>query len=225
MRKNHYIIVLDVEGMSSAKPYNIGYIIGDRKGNIVQQRSYALPNNFWENLQNCLPAREMTHKNLQEILADFGAGDERKYNYISNCDFIEQFNKDIEEYKISQVWAYNCIFDNGAIRRLYDLIPLPEVEWCDIWSAIAASCLYNKKYVKWCLKNNFVTDKGNIKSSAEVVYAYLTNNVAFCEEHTALADVWIEYEILLKVFKSKKKLEKKQKKAIWKILGEIRDNI
>ena len=82
MRKNHYIIVLDVEGMSNAKPYNIGYIIGDRKGNIIQQRSYALPNNFWENLQNCLPAREMTHKNLQEILADFGAGDERKYNYI-----------------------------------------------------------------------------------------------------------------------------------------------
>ena len=52
MRKNHYIIVLDVEGMSNAKPYNIGYIIGDRKGNIIQQRSYALPNNFWENLQN-----------------------------------------------------------------------------------------------------------------------------------------------------------------------------
>lgn len=225
MRKNHYIIVLDVEGMSNAKPYNIGYIIGDRKGNIIQQRSYALPNNFWENLQNCLPAREMTHKNLQEILADFGAGDERKYNYISNCDFIEQFNKDIEEYKISQVWAYNCIFDNGAIRRLYDLIPLPEVEWCDIMSAVSASFLYNKKYVKWCLKNGFVTDKGNIKYSAEVVYAYLTNNVTFCEEHTALADVWIEYEILLKVFKSKKKLEKKQKKAIWKILGEIRDNI
>lgn len=225
MKKNHLIMILDVEGMSTEKPYNIGYIIGDRKGNIFKECSFALPNNIWGNLKNCFAAKEMTHNNIQEILSDFGGGDSRKYDYISNNDFLLTMAKDIEDFKICQVWAYNCMFDAGSLKRLDEFNILPEVEYCDIWSAIAASCLYNKKYVKWCINNGFLTEKGNIKSSAEVVYAYLTNNVTFVEEHTALSDVRIEYEILLKVFKSKKKLEKKQKKAIWKTLGEIRDSI
>lgn len=35
------IIVLDTEGMSSHNPYNIGYVVADRNGNIYLERNFA----------------------------------------------------------------------------------------------------------------------------------------------------------------------------------------
>ena len=32
-------IVLDIEGMSNCRPYNVGYIVGDKKGNIYLDTS------------------------------------------------------------------------------------------------------------------------------------------------------------------------------------------
>lgn len=227
MKTNHFVMILDVEGMRDEKPYNVGYLIGDRKGNIVLERSWALPNAIWSNLKNCLRAERMTKKNVEEILADFGSGDNRKYDYISNVDFMEQFKKDLEQYKISQVWAYNSNFDNGSITRLYDGRPMPDVTWCDIMSAACASICYKKKYVKFCMENGFVTAKGNIKYSAESVYAYLTNSPTFSEEHTGLADCHIEYQIYLAIIKKHKKLHKSLDKGErpWKELAEIRDTL
>lgn len=226
MKTNHFVMILDVEGMRDEKPYNVGYLIGDRKGNIVLKRSWALPNAIWSNLKNCLNAKRMTKKNVEEILADFGS-DNRKYDYISNVDFIAQFEADLEQYKVSQIWAYNEIFDNGSISRVYEGRPMPDVAWCDIMSAACASICYKKKYVKFCMENGFLTEKGNIKYSAESVYAYLTNNPNFKEEHTGLADCLIEYQIYLAVIKKKQKLHKNldNNERPWKELAEIRDSL
>ena len=215
------VMILDVEGISGKKPYNIGYIIGDNKGNIFMERSFALPNNFWENLQNCFNAREMTHKNLQEILSDFGAGDMRKYEYISNVDFISIFENDLKIFNVKEIDAYNCNFDKSSIRNLYENRIMPDVEWCDIWSEVVYSRCLTKKYVKFCKENGFVTDKGNIKTSAEVVYSYMTKNITFCEEHTGLADCGIEYELYLWAKSSKKKMVKKHPRQIWKVMAEL----
>ena len=56
-------IVLDVEGMSNKRPYNIGYIVADRYGSIYKKRSVAILSAIIENLNNCEQAKEMTHKN------------------------------------------------------------------------------------------------------------------------------------------------------------------
>ena len=62
-------IVLDVEGASNCRPYNIGYIIGDKYGNIYEKRSIAILPCIWENLQNSNAfTKHMTHKNIKEIL-------------------------------------------------------------------------------------------------------------------------------------------------------------
>lgn len=220
-------IVLDVEGMSSYKPYNIGYVVTNKKGEIFAERSYALPNSIWENLENCFAAREMTHKNIQEILADYGTGDARKYDYISDVDMITQLEKDVKDFNVKRIWAYNCTFDENAINRLFNRNgrPLLEIEWCDIWSAILYTKLLCKKYIDFCYDNNFLTDKGNIKTSAEVVYRYLTKNTEFEEEHTGLADVHIERQILMKAFKTKKKMVKKHPTPAWKVLKEFAKSI
>ena len=63
-------IVLDVEGMSNKRPYNIGQIVADRYGNVYRKRSIAILSAIIENLNNCEQAKEMTHKNIIEILHD-----------------------------------------------------------------------------------------------------------------------------------------------------------
>ena len=70
MNKKKRIMVLDVEGLSTCRPYNIGWIIGDKHGNIYSEESMAILPCIWENLQNCFCAKEMTHKNVEEILSD-----------------------------------------------------------------------------------------------------------------------------------------------------------
>ena len=78
-------MVLDVEGASNCRPYNIGYIIGDKYGNIYEKRSIAILPCIWENLQNSNAfTKHMTHKNIQEILNDIeNNNNNNKYCYSS----------------------------------------------------------------------------------------------------------------------------------------------
>ena len=65
----------------------------------------------------------------------------------------------------------------------------------------------SSNYVRWCIENGFISEKGNISCSAEAVYSYLTQNSEFEEDHTALSDCEIEAKILQAVFDRKQKLE------------------
>jgi hypothetical protein len=40
--KRKKFMVLDVEGQATCQPYDIGYIIGDKEGNVKRRRSFAL---------------------------------------------------------------------------------------------------------------------------------------------------------------------------------------
>ena len=64
----------------------------------------------------------------------------------------------------------------------------------------------SRNYLRYCAKRHFLTDSGNPKSSAEIVYRYLSSNDDFIEEHTALSDCEIEADILLAAIARKKRL-------------------
>lgn len=227
-RKPEKFMVLDVEGMQTCRPYNVGYIIADRYGKIYKRRSFAIPAAIWENIANCLKigqAVEMTKQNVQEILQDMNKGRlSRKYKTVTIPDFIRIFFHDIEKYKIHRVFAYNVLFDKGAIHRLIgdnNFNKLCEMcEFCDIITAILYTKLLTKNYIKFCLKNAYLTPKGYPSYKAEYVIRYLTNNLNYVEEHTGLSDVLDEYSILLTAFNTHKKLDFKPVQA-WRILGEF----
>ena len=93
---------------------------------------------------------------------------------------------------------YNVNFDKSALNRLFgERFNNIELEYKDIIPAILHTKLMTKKYINFCRDNKFVTEKGNIQTKAETVYRYLTGCIDFEEEHTGLADVLIEYQILL----------------------------
>ena len=74
-----------------------------------------------------------------------------------------------------------------------------------------------KNYIRFCLENGFVSPSGNIKTSAETVYAYMTNNADYDENHTGLEDVLIETKILAKCFAQHKRVEKNINRFCWRI--------
>lgn len=207
------VCVLDVEGMSGKRPYNVGYIIGDLHGNVIVRRSFGLMPFIMENLSTAIKSaqetpRKMTHKNIKGILEN-----PVKYHWDMPQTFFDRFIQDLVENDVKEIWAYNCNFDSSAISKVMEYLNKEDtlnkmgISWLDIWSAIVMTKCCCKKYVKFCRKNGFITEKGNCKTSAEVVWGYLTNNSNFEEEHTGLADCEIEYQILLAAKSTKKKID------------------
>lgn len=228
-RKQKFI-VLDVEGYSTVRPYNIGYIVADKYGKIYCKRSFALPESVWENINAMLvikQAEEMTRNNIEEILLDIGNKKrKRKYKTVSIATFKKMFTADIQKYKIKILYAYNVSFDKSALKRIFgeeEFKNLP-LEYRDIISGILYTKLLTKKYIQFCRDNGFLTAKGNIQTKAEIVYKYLTNSLNFIEEHTGLADCLIEYQILLSALKSRKKIDWSPVQAWKKINNFIEEN-
>lgn len=222
MRLKEKFIVLDVEGGSTVRPYNIGYIIADKHGKIYRKRSYALLECLWENISSALQLNicvDMMKKNAQDILADTKVKKrKRKYETINATEFFNIFAKDIARYKVKVMYAYNVNFDKSSLKRLLgeQFVEL-NLECRDIILAILPK-LKTKRYLEFCKNHNFMTEKGNYQYKAEVVYKFLTGQIDFEEEHTGLADVLIEYEILMAAFRMRKAIDWNNKGAIWRIL-------
>ncbi len=222
-------IILDVEGMSNKRPYNIGYIVADRNDRIYEKRSIAFCECIFENLidvleKNAIPEMKvacmMTKKNIQEILMDNG----KKYQKITINGFYRVFKKSLQRYNVKKMFAYNAVFDNSALKRLlgglYDEL---EIQICDIWTGITYARLLTPNYLEWCKINGFITEKGNYKTNAETVYKYLFGDMDFTEEHTGLADVMIEYQILLKALK--KNETRFDQKQPWRMLKKYEESL
>ena len=66
----------------------------------------------------------------------------------------------------------------------------------DIWGYACQYITNTQSYKNFCEANEFFTDTGNYKQSAEVVYRYLMQDTDFTEAHMGLYDVDIEAIIL-----------------------------
>ena len=145
-------VVLDVEGASICRPYNVGYVVTDKHGNIYHSRSVAIHPCIMENLQRkaLVGCEEMAHKNISEVESDCM----RKYeHFFSIEEFHKVFMNDMEKFGIKTIWAYNCTFDKGAMKRLFldcDENFTEKFEWLDIMTAILFTKLLTKKYVEFC---------------------------------------------------------------------------
>lgn len=223
-------MVLDVEGYSTCRPYDVGFRVVDKSGKVYEEYSVAFMPAIFENLcemcrhhnnDGMRSANEMAHKNIQEILSD----KDGKYKKCYSADnFFYCFMAILTKYSIKRIWAYNCTFDKGAIYRLFGEerfnIISNLVTWCDIIPAITYTYLLSADYVEFCKSNNFITEKGNIRTKAEVVYRYLTGDINFIEAHTGLEDTKIETFILLTAMGKTKNPHYTPIQA-WKVIKEF----
>lgn len=224
-KRKKYVMVLDVEttnnqiGIKNAPNdglvYDIGFTIADKKGNVYAKRSFAIKEIFdWNSLMNTA-----YYKNKLPIYYDRIT--KGRMEKISIWEARKRIHKAIEYFNINEVYAYNASFDYTTLNNTVRYISGSGCRWffpygtqiCDIWH-IACQVLGVQKTFQW---ENIRNDNGNLLTNAERMFAYMSSNEKFEEEHTGLADALIETQILARCLKSHKSISKKINRACWRI--------
>ena len=108
--------------------------------------------------------------------------------------------RDFKAYNVELAFAYNSPFDKGVFEFNCEWFkcnnPFDNIEIRDIMNFVHTFMAFREEYQAFCDKHNLYTESGNYSTSAESVFRYITQNLDFVEEHTALADSLIEFEIL-----------------------------
>lgn len=226
MKKNFYL-VLDVETANStddALVYDLGGAVCDKHGNIFDSFSFVVSDIFdqeAELMQSAYYAQKLPkyHEGLRA-----GA-----FNRVSFNTARRHVADLIKLYSIEQVFAYNANFDLNALNKTQRWLTkskyryfLPYgIQFNCIWHMACQTICSQKTYRKWAIENGLVSPKGNLKTSAETVYAYISNQDEFEEDHTGLQDVLIEVAILAHVFRQKKKVDRSINRLCWRIPQKV----
>lgn len=220
-----YRVVLDTETVGSVdnrktlRVYDFGFVVLDGKDNIVLSRNWIVREIFYNDF---LMSGAYYADKLPQYKQEIADGIREVKNFAA---IRKEFIAICQEYKVSQIWAYNAGFDRDALDTTTTVLSngicekfLPaNIMWCDIMQNAARLICDNKKYYQFCIENGYVSKAGNCKTSAEIVYRFLIGDVAFVEAHTGLRDAQIEAEILHVCRKRKQKMHRKITNQAWKI--------
>lgn len=222
-RRKEMYLVIDTETANSIEqplPYDIGYAVCDRFGHIVLERSFVVAEIFLDHkemMKSAYFAEKIPH-----YWEDIKNGT-REIKSIFNIR--KQIKEDMKKYRIKKVGAYNMTFDKRALNNVIRYCSKSLIRWffpfgteffC-IWSMACQVLLNSTSYIKFALQNGLESEAGNIQTSAEACYKFLTNSVDFTEEHTGLEDVKIEIDIMAKCFSTHKKMDKNINTSCWRL--------
>lgn len=202
MRKIIYC-TLDTETVGGASNptgmYNLGCTIHDREGNIFATCSLLVMEHYEE-----IKLDDYAKKNFPIYAERLATGEmsavateEEALSIVRNlCHF----------YGVKYVMAYNSAFDftKTICREL-----LNDFEFIDIYLMALQTIAHQKGYAKFCRENGFQSrSKKRCATSAESMYAFISKNADYKEEHTALSDALIEMEIFIACLKTHKRFTK-----------------
>jgi hypothetical protein len=175
--------------------YNVGVVIHDREGNIFATTS-LLVMEFYEEIKNDDYAKKNFHLYAERLARgeiSAVATEAEALNIVRNL---------LRFYNVRYICAYNSAFDltKTICRELAD-----EFEFIDLWLMALQTICHQKHYAQFCRANGYKSKGGKTcATSAESVYAYISGNGEYNEEHTALADALIEMAIFVRCVKTHK---------------------
>lgn len=228
MRQNEWFIVIDTETADSIQRpllYDVGYKVMNRKGEISAVRSFVVYEIFVG--QKEMMKSAYYAEKIPQYEVDLKSG-ERKL--VRLYTVRKQILEDMENFKTNLVYAYNMSFDRRALNNdqafttenRYKYFFPYGTEFRCIWNMACQVLLARPSYIKFALKNGYVSEKGNILTNTEVCYRYITQDTTFEEAHKGLDDVNIEAEILLACYRQHKKMETKPYQACWRLVQKKR---
>ena len=207
MTKKYYM-VLDTETVADARvPYDVAWIIVDRKGKVYSRFNGLVAEVLHNETLRYLVRKDSFSKRKASFYLDNEPARIMPFDVIAKTAL-----QTLRYYENITIVAYNAAFDvkvlNNYSQVLRDM-PFfnPETEIWDLWNMALNTICDSSNFVRWCINNGFITEKGNISCSAEAVYSYLSQDGKFEEDHTALSDCEIEAKILQAVFDRKQKLK------------------
>ena len=219
--KREKFLVLDTETCNTIEqplPYDIGWAICDKYGNIIAERSFVVAETFLD-MQDVMSTAYYAEK-LPQYWEDIKGG---KRQLKRMWSIRRAMLDDIKAYNIKKIGAYNMGFDKRALNNLMRYVSKSWCRWwfpfgveffC-IWNMACSTILNRSTYIKFAEKNNLVSKKNNIQTSAESAYKYIKKLVDFKESHTGLEDVRIEVEIMAYCFRQHKKMDREINSACW----------
>jgi hypothetical protein len=230
-RQKELFMVLDTETANSVEeplPYDIGYAICDRHGNIELTRSFVVAEIFLDN-KDLMQSAYYVAK-IPQYWEDIKSGKRQLKSFY----FIRrQIKEDMKNYNITKVGAYNMGFDKKALNNDTRYITKSFLRWffpygteyfC-IWNMACDTILNRPSYIKFAIKNGFVSEKGNIQTSAECAYKYLTKDTDFAECHTGLEDVLIEVAIMAYCYRQHKKFDNSINSSCWRKVQKAKKQV
>ena len=190
------IVIFDTETTSLDKPfcYNIGYmIVNAETGEIALARDFVCEQ-VWHNPMLFTTAyyankRDIYIKAMRQRITKMD-----KFGYI-----CQQMIRDFKNYEVHSAYAYNSSFDEKVFdfncewfkcNNPFDNIPIYDIR------GYAHHFICDDKFKNWCEDNERFSESGNYSTTAETLYQYVSDNIDFVEDHTALSDSIIECRIL-----------------------------
>lgn len=201
--KKTYRCTLDTETLQGINnpmlAYNIAGIIYDLCGNIVATFNFLIAELF-DQIRYDAYAKKNFAKYQQMI-------NDGSVTIVPTVDdALALIDKLLTFYDVKEVCAYNANFDlvRGACSVLMEKRVI-----VDTWLNALETICQKKAYHDFCAEHGFINKRSGVcKTSAETVYAFLTNNADYEEEHTAMEDSKIEMAIFLACRKMHKKMTK-----------------
>lgn len=196
-------LVVDTETTNSIDDpfaYDVGFAVVKATGEVLEAHSYVVADIF---LDKDLMASAYFADKIPQYWEDIKSGK----RILRRFKTIKSILRDVvAQYGIRYVCAYNCAFDvrsgNYTQRYLtsskYRYFYPYGTQFMDILKLAREILKIDENYKAFCKENNYLTEKGQNRYTAEVVYRYLFDK-DFVEEHTGLADCLIEAQIMVKL--------------------------
>jgi DNA polymerase III alpha subunit (gram-positive type) len=213
IKKQRYLMFVDTETIGSlyvkesVLPFEIGIKIYDNEQkSIVKEKSY-LVRKFFNNKYIMYSTFSATkYPSYFDKLEN-----DKRYKTCSVKDMAQNLTKIINRYNIKIMVAHNGTFDQNAIARICEEFgtqnPIEKLDLLDTME-ISKVITFSKDYADFCITNKdrlnsinesaFITNSGRVRTTAQAIYSFITNNPQFEEAHTGLEDIDIEIEIFKK---------------------------
>ena len=222
--RKKYILMLDTEtantivieenklDMSNVLFYDLGFAVIDKKGNIYETASFVNSDIFIyekELMQSAYYASK-----IPLYVEDLRNGSRKMANTYEIKNAVYNI---IQKYNITVVCAHNSRFDLTACNNTQRWTTKSKYRYflpygIEIWDTMKMAndtICKQTMYKEFCQENGYLTAKGQVRKTAEVLYRYISQNLTFNEAHTGLEDVMIEKEILARCFRQHKPMRKK----------------
>lgn len=194
------IIMVDVEttnDLESPLVYDIGYQIFSLAEGVLCQKSFVNADIF---LDKEMMASAFFAEKIPAYWDDIKA---KRRTLKKWFNIKREFAADCRKYGVTIVCAHNASFDNRALNttqryqttsKYRYFLPFG-LEWWDTLKMARAALKSNDSYGEFCYSNDYLTQRGCRRYTAEIIYRWLSGDNDFIEDHTGLEDVRIERQI------------------------------
>ena len=194
------IIMVDVEttnDLESPLVYDVGYQIFSLAEGVLCEKSFVNADIF---LDKGMMANAFFAEKIPAYWTDIKA---KRRTLKKWFNIKREFAADCRKYGVKIVCAHNASFDNRALNttqryqttsKYRYFLPFG-LEWWDTLKMARAVLKSDDSYGEFCYINDYLTQRGCRRYTAEIIYRWLSGDNAFIEDHTGLEDVRIERQI------------------------------